>query len=98
MARAEQQAQRIAQRVHHGLGFRGQPAAAAAEGLVANAAFFRLPAAWAWARTTVESSVTQSTSGVCTASNRRFHTPVWAQRWQHLRYVSALPKCAGSVR
>jgi len=78
--------------------FGGQPAAAAAEGFVANAAFFWLPAACAWARTMVESSMTQSKSGSCTASNRRFQTPVCAQRRQRLRCVSALPKRAGKVR
>ena len=98
LARAKHQPQRIAQGIDQGMYFSGQPAAAAAEGLVADAAFFWLPAAWAWARTTVESSITQSKSGSCTASNKPFHTPVCAQRRQRLRCVSALPKRAGSVR
>ena len=75
--------------------FGDQPAAA--EGLVADAAFFRLPTAWAWARTIVESRMTQSKFGSCTASNRPFRTPVYAQRRQRLRGVSTLPKRAGSV-
>ncbi len=75
LARAKHQAQRIAQGIDKGMSFGGQPAAAAAQGLVADAALFRLPAAWAWARTTVESSMTQSKSGSCTASNKPFHTP-----------------------
>lgn len=98
LAGAEQHAQRVAQRVDQGVDFGRQPAAAAAKGFVADAAFFGLPAACAWARTTVESSITQSKSGSCTASNKRCHTPFWAQRRLRLRSVSCLPKRAGSAR
>ena len=45
LARAKHQAQRIAQGIDQGMPFGGQPAAA--QGLVADAAFFRLPATWA---------------------------------------------------
>jgi hypothetical protein len=98
LARSEDHAQRVAQGVDEGVNFSRQPAAAAAEGLVADAAFFRLPAACAWARTTVESSITQSKSGSCTASNKRCQMPFWAQRRLRLRSVSCLPKRAGSAR
>ena len=57
-------------------------------GFVADAAFFRPPAAWARARTTVESGMTQSTSGACPASNKPFYTLVCAQRRQCLRGVA----------
>ena len=63
LAGAEQQAQRVAQRIDPGVNLGRQPAATPAEGFVADAVFFRLPAAWTCARTTVESSITQSTSG-----------------------------------
>jgi len=57
LAGAEYDAQRVAQGVDdgvdHGVDFGRQPAAAVAEGFVADAAFVRLPAACAWARTTV---------------------------------------------
>ena len=98
LARAKHQTQRIAQGIDQGMDFGGQPAAAAAEGLVPDAAFFWLPAAWAWARTTVESSMTQSKSGSCTASNKRCQMPFWAHRRLRLRSVSCLPKRAGSAR
>lgn len=75
LAGAEHHAQRVAQRVNDDVNFGRQPAAAAPEGFIADAAFFRLPAACAWARTTVESSITQSKSGSCTASNRRCQLP-----------------------
>ena len=95
---AEHHVQRVAQRVDDGVDFRRQPAAAAPEGFVADAAFFRLPAACAWARTTVESSITQSKSGSCTASNKRCQMPFWAQPRLRLRSVSCWPKRAGSAR
>jgi hypothetical protein len=98
LAGTEHHAQRVAQRVDEGMDFGRQPATAAAEGFVADAAFFRLPAACAWARTTVESSITQSKSGSCTASNKRCQMPFWAQRRLRLRSVSCLPKRAGSAR
>ena len=98
LAGPEHYAQRVAQRVDDDVNFSGQPAAAAAEGFIADAAFFWLPAACAWARTTVESSITQSKSGSCTASNKRCQMPFWAQRRLRLRSVSCLPKRAGSAR
>lgn len=98
LAGAEHHAQRVAQCVNEDVNFGRQPTAAAPEGFVADAAFFRLPAACACARTTVESSITQSTSGSCTASNRRCQMPFWAQRRLRLRNVSCLPKRAGSAR
>ncbi len=98
LAGPEHHAQRVAQRIDHGVNLGRQPAATPAEGFVADAAFFRLPAAWACARTTVESSITQSKSGSCTASNKRCQIPFWAQRRLRLRSVSYLPKQAGSAR
>jgi len=64
--------------------------AAVAQGFVAGPAFFRLPAACAWARNTVESSMTQSKFGFCTASNKRCQVPFCAQRQLRLRNVSCL--------
>lgn len=98
LAGAEYHAQRVAQRVDYGVDFSRQPTATAPKGFVAYTAFFWLPAACAWARTTVESSITQSRSGSCTASNRRCQIPFWAQRRLRLRNVSCLPKRAGSAR
>lgn len=58
LAGAEQQAQRAALGIDQGVDFRAQSAAAAPEGLGADAAFFRPVAACWWARTMVESSRT----------------------------------------
>lgn len=98
LAGPQYDAQRVAQCVDQHVDLGGQPTPTAAEGFVADAAFFRLPAACAWARTTVESSITQSKSGSCTASNKRCQIPFCAQRRLRLRSVSCLPKRAGSAR
>ena len=98
LARAEHHAQWVAQGVPDGVDF-GRPSAAAAAGsFVADAAFFRLPAACAWARTRVEVRMTQSKPDSCTASNKGYQIPFWAPRQLRLRSVSCWPKRAGSAR
>lgn len=94
----EHPAQRVLRRVGQYVPFGAQPAATAAEGFVADAAFFRPPAACAWARTTVKSSMTRSKSGSRAASNKRCQMPFWAQRQLRLRIVLCWPERAGSVR
>src|SRR5262249_46661229 len=76
-------------RVHLG----PEPAARAPEGLVAR--FFWAPAALGWARTMVESSISHSTSGSWSASNRRFQTPARDHRSNRFQTVLGLPNRGG---
>src|SRR5262249_7031109 len=79
-----------------------EPAAAAAQSLLALSPgpirFFFAPAAWGWARTTVESRMSHSRSESWSASKTRGHVPFRAQRSKRFQTVFHLPKRSGRSR
>src|SRR5262245_6968493 len=73
-----------------------EPASAPPQGLIglppAAVRFFFAPAAWGWARMTVESKMIHSRSGSWRTSNTRRQTPFLAQRSSRRQALFQLPK------
>src|SRR6202008_1522017 len=82
LAWPEDEADRQAERVYTDVELGSEAAARAGKRLGVLSPFLRgAPAAWAWARMTVASSITHSRSGSApTASKIRFSTPISIQR------------------
>jgi len=82
MARSQDQADRQAKGVYADMQLGPEAAARTAKRLGVLAPLFsRAPAAWAWARMTLASSIAHSRSGsAATASKIRFNTPISIQR------------------
>lgn len=98
LARREDKARRIAQRIDPGVDLGAQPAPAAPDGL-----FFWIPPfapaqCW-WARTMVESIMAYSLSASCaSASKMRCHTPLQLQREWRVCTTRKSPKRSGRSR
>lgn len=84
----------VAQGFDAGMDFGADTAAAAPEALGFGIPFFWPAECWC-ARTTVESSTTQSNLGACKDSNRRSHTPLLASRRKRVHTVLERPKRSG---
>ena len=88
------QAYGVAQGLGAGVNLGADAPATAAEALGFGVTFFWPAECW-WARTTVESSITQSNSGACKAKKARSHTPFWARRRKRRQTELVLPKRSG---
>src|SRR6516162_10111321 len=79
-----------------------EPASAPPQGRIdwapAAVHFFLAPAAWGWARMTVESRITHSRSGSWRTSKTRRQTPFLAQRSNRRQTLFQLPKYSGRSR
>src|SRR5215471_12278886 len=60
--------------------------------------FFFAPAAWGWARMTVESRMSHSRSGSCNVSTIAFQMPFLAQRSKRRKTLFQFPKRSGRSR
>src|SRR4051794_1847957 len=99
LPRREGEAGRVPERVDQGVNLRAQAAAAAADRLVAPAAFLGAPALRWWARTTVLSIIAYSSSASPAKCRKtRSHTPVLAQRQKRVWTFSQAPNRSGRSR
>ncbi len=102
LTRRQDQPDRQSQPVHCGVDLGAEPASAAAQLLIGLASgavrFFLAPAAQGWARITVESRISHSTSGSCNTSNTAIQTPFRVQRSNRLQMEFPLPKRSGKSR
>ena len=98
LARAQHDVHGLALCISQHVQLCAQPAASTAKGCIADTAFFRLPATWAWARMTDESSNTSVQVRGLYGGKQALPSPFCAQRRLRLRRVSCLPKRAGRAR
>src|SRR5215204_2322579 len=98
LARREQKAGRIAERIDGGVDFGAQPAARASDGLILTP-FLRAPALCWWARTMVEAIIAYALSASSDRYLKTFsQTPLFAHRLNRVWIVSGSPNRSGKSR